>query len=168
MLSWLLVAVGVVVLLAIAVRLMEARFAFFPLAGEDVTPADFNIPFDAAFVTTSDDQRLRVWSLRHQEARAVVVYFHGNGGNLAIWAPILAGIHREGYTVHAVDYRGYGLSTGSPSERGLFRDVEAFVAWAWEGVPAGVLSAVRGSAPLLWLMSHGVIQNIAESSAVDQ
>lgn len=132
MLSWLLMAIAALVALGVVVRLIEARFAFFPLAGEDLTPADLAVPYEASVVTTSDDQRLRVWSLPHEEARAVVVYFHGNGGNLSIWAPILVGIHRQGYTVHAVDYRGYGLSTGTPSERGLFRDVEAFVAWAWQ------------------------------------
>src|SRR5688572_8725241 len=76
--------------------------------------------------------------VRLVEARASVVYFHGNGGNLSIWAPILAGIHREGYAVYAIDYRGYGLSTGRPSERGLFRDLDAFVPWARDRVPAGL------------------------------
>jgi uncharacterized protein len=138
MLSWLLVTIGAFALLAVAVRLLEARLAFFPSPGEDVTPATLDLAFDGTFVETSDDQRLRVWSLPHEDARAIVVYFHGNGGNLTIWAPILAGIHREGFTVHALDYRGYGLSTGSPSERGLFRDVEAFVAWTWQRTPSPV------------------------------
>ena len=60
-----------------------------------------------------------------QAARARIVYFHGNGGNLSNWSPILAGIVRRGYSVLAVDYRGYGLSTGRPTERGLYRDVDA-------------------------------------------
>ncbi len=65
-------------------------------------------------------------------------YFHGNGGNLSIWAPILAGIARQGYAVTAFDYRGYGNSTGRPSERGLYRDVDAIVERFWsEPRPAG-------------------------------
>ena len=64
-------------------------------------------------------------------ARARIVYFHGNGGNLSNWAPILAGIVRRGYSVFAFDYRGYGMSTGRPTERGLYRDVDAVVAHAW-------------------------------------
>ena len=58
---------------------------------------------------------------------AHIVYFHGNGGNLSLWAPILVGIARQGYSVLAFDYRGYGNSTSYPSERGLYRDVEAVV-----------------------------------------
>jgi pimeloyl-ACP methyl ester carboxylesterase len=55
------------------------------------------------------------------------VYFHGNGGNLAMWSGILVALAREGFDVTAVDYRGYGMSTGSPSEQGLYRDAEATV-----------------------------------------
>ena len=60
--------------------------------------------------------------------RALVLYFHGNGGNLSVWLPILAGVAREGFTVAAIDYRGYGKSSGTPSEKGLYRDVDAALA----------------------------------------
>jgi hypothetical protein len=63
----------------------------------------------------------------HPTPRAHVVYFHGNGGNLSVWAPILAAIAQQGFSVLAVDYRGYGVSTGRPSERGLYRDVDAVI-----------------------------------------
>src|SRR5439155_1649334 len=53
------------------------------------------------------------------------------GGNLSVWAPILANLTPHGYSVLAFDYRGYGLSTGRPSERGLYRDVDAVLDHAW-------------------------------------
>jgi hypothetical protein len=56
-----------------------------------------------------------------------VVFFHGNGGNLSLWSPVFAELHRQGYSVLAWDYRGYGSSTGRPSERGLYRDADAIV-----------------------------------------
>ena len=68
--------------------------------------------------------------------RAHIVYFHGNGGNLSIWAPILAGVARRGYTVTAFDYRGYGNSTGRPGESGLYRDVDAVLERFWSGAAA--------------------------------
>jgi fermentation-respiration switch protein FrsA (DUF1100 family) len=117
--------------LVLGVRVLEPKLAFFPSAGESTTPRHFGIPYDTAVVTTADGERLRAWLLPHPTPRAVVVYFHGNGGNLSVWAPILAGIYERGYTVRAVDYRGYGASTGRPSERGLYRDVDAIVEWAW-------------------------------------
>jgi hypothetical protein len=60
-----------------------------------------------------------------------MLYFHGNGGNLSNWSPILAGVARHGFVVLAIDYRGYGLSTGRPTERGLYRDVDAAVTVPW-------------------------------------
>lgn len=107
------------------VRFYEPQFAFFPTKGEDATPAAFGVPFTPLTVTTADGQRLRVWHLSHTAPRAQVVYFHGNGGNLSMWADVLVPIARRGLDVIAFDYRGYGLSTGSPTESGLYRDVDA-------------------------------------------
>jgi fermentation-respiration switch protein FrsA (DUF1100 family) len=76
---------------------------------------------------TSDGERLVAWQLEPERAIADVVYFHGNGGNLSVWLPVLATLHRLNLRVLAVDYRGYGLSTGTPSEQGLYRDAEAVV-----------------------------------------
>jgi fermentation-respiration switch protein FrsA (DUF1100 family) len=44
-----------------------------------------------------------------------------------VWLPVLAGLHAARIAVLAIDYRGYGLSTGTPSEEGLYRDAEAAV-----------------------------------------
>jgi uncharacterized protein len=131
MFNFLIASIVAAIGLAMAVRVFEPKFAFFPSATESLTPQLFGIPYDTAEVTTADGERLRAWSLLHPAPRAVIVYFHGNGGNLSVWAPILAGIYERGYTVRAVDYRGYGASTGRPSERGLYRDVDATVEWAW-------------------------------------
>jgi uncharacterized protein len=125
-----------VLALAILVRWMEPRLAFFPFPGESETPRDFGVPFEAVTIDTRDGEHLRAWIMRAPDARGRVVYFHGNGGNLSNWAPILAAIVRRGYSVFAVDYRGYGVSTGRPTERGLYSDVDAVVAQAWPGADA--------------------------------
>src|SRR6185295_5247819 len=127
-------AVVVVVLigaLTYAVRAVEPSLAFFPTAGEDVTPRDFSRRFEALTLTTADGERLHAWQLPADAPRAQIVYFHGNGGNLSVWAPILVPLAQRGYSVLAVDYRGYGLSSGRPSERGLYRDVDAVIERTW-------------------------------------
>jgi len=123
LLALVIVAAG----LAAFVRWLEPRFAFFPTPGETTTPPEFGVAFEPATVDTADGEHLRVWHLRAGLPRALVVYFHGNGGNLSVWAPILAGVARRGYDLVAFDYRGYGVSTGRPSESGLYRDVDAIV-----------------------------------------
>lgn len=122
---------------ALLVRLLESSAAFFPTRGESVTPADVGIPFDTVTLSTEDGEALRGWLMRADPSRALVLYFHGNGGNLSVWLPILAGVVRQGYSVAAFDYRGYGLSSGSPSERGLYRDADAALRWAWSAVEPG-------------------------------
>jgi len=132
MLRSLIVWAGLIVLglaaLKVLVLLAEPRMAFFPFRGEDETPMRYGIRFEAITVNTADGERLRAWWIPAERPRAHVVYFHGNGGNLSMWTPVLVGLHRQRLSVLAVDYRGYGLSTGRPSERGLYRDVEATLA----------------------------------------
>jgi uncharacterized protein len=124
------------VLLWLLVRWAEPRLAFFPTAGESETPRDFGVPFDAVTIETSDGEHLRAWVMHAPAPRATVVYFHGNGANLSNWSPILSGIVQHGYSVFAFDYRGYGQSTGHPTERGLYRDVDAVVKQARAGQSA--------------------------------
>lgn len=125
------------VVLATLVRLLEPRFAFFPMAGESVTPRDFGVDYDSVAVRTRDGERLCSWALAGPTARARIVYFHGNGGNLSMWAPIVAGIARRGYSVFAFDYRGYGVSTGRPTEQGMYDDVDAVVERFWRDSSGG-------------------------------
>jgi fermentation-respiration switch protein FrsA (DUF1100 family) len=124
--------IAVLLALPLLVRLFEARLAFFPTAGETLTPREFGVEFERLSVATKDGERLAAWKLPHPSPRSHVLYFHGNGGNLSVWAPILSGIARQGYSVVALDYRGYGNSTGRPTESGLYKDVEAIVQEFWE------------------------------------
>ena len=132
MLRSLIVWVGMVALAAAAVKLLvlwaEPRMAFFPFPGEQETPKRYGIGVEPLTLRTTDGEQLRAWWMPAGSPRAHVVYFHGNGGNLSMWTPVLVGLHRQRLSVLAVDYRGYGLSTGRPSERGLYRDVDATLA----------------------------------------
>jgi fermentation-respiration switch protein FrsA (DUF1100 family) len=126
-----IVVIGALAALAVLVRAIEPRLAFFPLAGETTTPRAFGVRYEALTIPTRDGQRLHAWLMPADTPRAQIIYFHGNGGNLSVWAPILANLTPRGYSVLAFDYRGYGLSTGRPSERGLYRDVDAVLDHAW-------------------------------------
>lgn len=115
----------------------EAKLVFFPYTGEDENPATLGLRYDRVALTTADGERLVAWQLEPERPRADIVYFHGNGGNLSVWLPVLATLHRLGYRVLAVDYRGYGLSTGSPTEEGIYLDAEAAVRHAARARSAG-------------------------------
>ena len=122
-----LVALVVALLMGI-VRQLESQMAFFPFPGEDVTPHQLGAEYSAATIETADGERLRAWHIPRTDAIAQVVYFHGNGGNLSVWADVLVALADERLDVFAIDYRGYGLSSGNPTEQGLYRDVDATLA----------------------------------------
>ena len=135
--------------LVVLVRLLEPRLVFFPFPGETTTPRDLGLAYEPLTIDTSDGERLRAWLIAHPQPRALVVYFHGNGANLSNWTPILAAIARQGYSVLAFDYRGYGVSSGRPTEKGLYRDVDAVVGHVW--------TQLKPSVPVIyWGRSLGV------------
>lgn len=123
----LLAMVLAVLVLKGLVTLAEPNLVFFPLRGESDTPSMLGIPYQPLQLETSDGERIAAWQLDPPQPIADVVYFHGNGGNLSVWLPVLATMHRMNLRVLAIDYRGYGLSSGTPSEDGLYRDAEAAV-----------------------------------------
>ena len=122
LLVFLLVSLGAFWLL---VAWLQPRMAFFPWSGIQETPSSASVGYRDLKIQTADGQTLHGWWIEHQAPRAQVIYWHGNGGNLSLWLDVLLDIHRRGFSVLAVDYRGYGASTGTPSEQGLYRDAEA-------------------------------------------
>jgi fermentation-respiration switch protein FrsA (DUF1100 family) len=121
----LVVGVVVVAALKLLVSWFEPRAVFFPSRGEQETPARLGIRYESLRLHASDGVDIAAWQLEPDAPKADIVYFHGNGGNLSLWLPVFATLHHFGYRVLAVDYRGYGLSGGKPSERGLYADAEA-------------------------------------------
>ena len=125
--QWLVTLVVVLAVLKLLVWWLEPRMAFYPIRGVQDTPARFNLPFADVRIPTSDGETLHAWWLEHPQARAQVIFFHGNGGNLSLWLDVIAEQRQRGFSVLAVDYRGYGASTGTAGERGLYLDAEASV-----------------------------------------
>jgi uncharacterized protein len=113
------------VALKLLVWWLEPRMAFFPTDGVQQTPAAYNLEFEDLRIATEDGETLHGWWLPHPAPRAQVIFWHGNGGNLALWLDVIAGLRKQDFAVLAVDYRGYGDSTGRPSEQGLYRDADA-------------------------------------------
>jgi fermentation-respiration switch protein FrsA (DUF1100 family) len=76
-------------------------------------------------LTTMDGLSLLSWYLPPREDRKVIVYFHGNGGNIGHRAERIERFAREGYGVLMAEYRGYGGNPGAPTQTGLFDDARA-------------------------------------------
>jgi hypothetical protein len=127
-----LVAAAIVGGLKFLVSRFEPRAAFFPMRGEQLNPGDAGVPFERVVITTQDDETLSAWWIPGPPGAPEILFFHGNGGNLSVWSDAILGVARQGWTVFALDYRGYGLSTGSPTEAGIYRDADAMLGEFWE------------------------------------
>ena len=88
------------------------------------------IAFEDAWFSAKDGTRLHGWYVPQPQPRAVVLFCHGNGGNVALWADVLRILHdRMGVTAMGFDYRGYGRSEGTPGEAGVLADARAARTW---------------------------------------
>jgi fermentation-respiration switch protein FrsA (DUF1100 family) len=82
---------------------------------------------------SADGTRLHGLFCPVENPRAVVLYFHGNGGNITNTAGVLRLITEKLHaTAFAFDYRGYGRSEGKPNERGVLADARAARRWLAE------------------------------------
>lgn len=108
----------------------QERRVFQPKPGLAATPRDIDLPFTEVMLTTSDGVRLHAWRLEAaswSENPLWLLHLHGQGTNLGDQLSDLRFWHDLGFAILALDYRGYGLSDGAPSEAGLYRDAHA--AW---------------------------------------
>jgi pimeloyl-ACP methyl ester carboxylesterase len=116
-----------IVILWFTIPRLERLYVFRPSKDVLKTPADLGIPYEQCFIDTRDGCRLAAWHLSPENPVGSVIYFHGSTGNLGILSEMLAMFYRNGLQVLAVDYRGYGWSTGAPSEQGVYEDAVATV-----------------------------------------
>ena len=101
------------------------------------TPAAAGLPqAEEVTLTTSDGEHIFAWHVPPRDGKPVILYFHGNGGALRYRVERFTRLITDGIGVVAVEYRGYGGSSGSPSERGLIADAEAGYAFAAARYPA--------------------------------
>ncbi len=113
------------------VWLTQDRLIYFPRIGGAAvaTPLAVKLPFEDVRITTEDGETLAAWWVPAEPARGTVLLLHGNAGSIADRIDYLPHFNAMGYAVLLVDYRGYGASTGKPSESGTYSDAHA--AWRW-------------------------------------
>lgn len=126
-------------LLVLLVYFMQPRLLFLPnIAGRELaaTPEQIGLRYRDVTLSTEDGETLHAWWLPHERPRATLLFFHGNAGNISHRLDSLEIFHDLALSVLIVDYRGYGQSSGKPTEAGLDRDAQA--AWRWLTETEGV------------------------------
>lgn len=121
-------AVAYVAVVALAF-FFQRSLLYFP-SGAVPAPAAAGLPeAEAVHYATADGLELGAWYVAPRAGRPVIAYFHGNGGNLALRAPLVRPFVDAGYGVLLAGYRGYGGNPGRPGEAGLMADGRAALAF---------------------------------------
>lgn len=139
---------------------LENALLYHPYRDIEATPADYGISFENVHFTASDGTRLHGWYIPPAANDGpVILWAHGNAGNLTHRAENIAFIRREIEAgVFLFDYRGYGLSEGTPGEEGLYMDARAAYTWLCTIVPPErifLFGRSIGAAVMVKLASEG-------------
>lgn len=116
----------------LAAYLAQARLLFQPNFGGrslEATPDQLALEFENVEIETTDGEHLHAWWIPHRSPRASMLFSHGNAGNISHRLDSLKIFHQLRLNVLIYDYRGYGRSSGKPSEAGVYRDAEAALEW---------------------------------------
>jgi hypothetical protein len=118
--------------LALYLYLFQGQFVYFPEMPSRVvafTPKDAGLGYESVQLQTEDGETLAGWFVPAATPKGSVLYLHGNGGNIGHRIEMIEIFHRLGLNVLIFDYRGYGESTGHPTEEGTYRD--ALAGWRY-------------------------------------
>jgi fermentation-respiration switch protein FrsA (DUF1100 family) len=171
--SILTIAISIYVVLALMLYLFQGRMVFLsnlPDRALITSPSDADLDYENVSLTTSDNERLHGWYIPSANPRGVLLFFHGNAGNISHRLDSIKIFHELDLDTLIIDYRGYGQSTGKTSEQGTYHDAQA--AWDYlintRRIPANriiVFGRSLGGAIGAWLgVQHTPAAVIIESS----
>ncbi|MEN3385697.1 MAG: uncharacterized protein V7608_5741 [Hyphomicrobiales bacterium] len=115
----------------------QRALMYFPEAVR-TAPAAAGLPRAEEVTLDSGAETIIVWHLPPRGNKPVVLYFHGNGGALRLRADRFKKLAAGGIGLIGVSYRGYGGSTGQPTEAGLIEDARAAYAFAAARYPGRI------------------------------
>jgi fermentation-respiration switch protein FrsA (DUF1100 family) len=120
-------AAGYIVLL-LGLYLLQSRLVYHPTRPHEAHPGDLGMEYEHVRFPSADGVELDAFFTPARESRGVVLFCHGNGGNISHRIDTIWILHEMGFDSLFFDYRGYGRSQGKPDEPGTYLDAEA----AWD------------------------------------
>jgi pimeloyl-ACP methyl ester carboxylesterase len=127
---------------ALAVLFVNQRSLLYPASDRRSTAAEAGLTgFQDLILLTPDGERLVAWWKPPQSGKALILYFHGNGGSLWNGRLRAQALTASGRGLLMVSYRGYSGSTGAPTEAGLHTDARTAYDWVRQSYEASRLVA---------------------------
>ncbi len=131
-LSILLLVASAYGVLVLVLFFFQSRLLYLPnLPSREIiaTPDSVGLAYEPVTLITDDAVTLDGWFVPARQPRGVLLFFHGNAGNISHRLDSLKIFNELGLATLIFDYRGYGRSHGQPSEQGTYRDAQA--AWRY-------------------------------------
>jgi fermentation-respiration switch protein FrsA (DUF1100 family) len=155
-LQLLILITAIYVGLAIFLFFTQSRLIYFPTSEIVAAPDQIGLSYKSVSFKAPDGIKLSGWFIPADSPREVVIFCHGNAGNISHRLESIEIFHRLRLSTFIFDYRGYGTSKGTPSEEGSYLDVKG--AWNYliehEGLaPSDIILFGRslGGAVAAWL-----------------
>ena len=106
--------------------MLDNLFVFQPSAWTDKRWAQISgLPLEDVWLTVDPKVRVFGWYVHAGANNPVLLWCHGNAGNISHRLSNISELYQRGISVMIFDYRGYGKSTGRPSEKGMYQDALA-------------------------------------------
>ena len=122
------IVIGIYVVFAAFLFIFQSHYVYYPERVLLADPGSIGLDFENIHFETTDGVRLSGWFVPSENASGVILFCHGNAGNISHRLESIQIFHRLGLDVFIFDYRGYGQSEGKPTEDGTYKDVAA----AWQ------------------------------------
>jgi len=106
-------------------RYFEHKALYFPTSEIEYLPTVIGLSYEDVYIDTDDGIKLHTWFIPATDSKYTLLFCHGNGGNISHRIEKLDILNKLGLDIFIFDYRGYGKSSGRPSEKGFYKDVEA-------------------------------------------
>lgn len=114
------------IMLIAALALFQEKLIFLPSKLAADYEYNFSDPFEEINLETADGAILNALHFKTENPKGVILYFHGNAGDLSRWGEITSYFTKFNWDVLVMDYRTYGKSTGKLSESALYNDAQLF------------------------------------------
>jgi predicted alpha/beta-fold hydrolase len=118
------ILLGLYIMITSSLYFLQEKLLFLPTVLEQDYVYNFSYPFEELFLKTDDAAVINAIHFKVEKPKGVILYFHGNAGDLSRWGIITEYFVEKQYDVLVMDFRTYGKSTGVLSEQALYNDAE--------------------------------------------
>ena len=125
-----IVLVSLYLLVGIGLYIFQENLIFRPTTLPLDHVYDFDVPFEELNLAMSDGATLNALYFNSETPKGLILYFHGNAGDLERWGEIVSPFTKFDHDVLVIDYRGYGKSTGKRTKRRMLEDAEEVFKYA--------------------------------------